>query len=330
MCPGADGVCFKDACGTAPKPGAGSLSISEVMHSPSSGTTEYIELTNNTGNLLNLNGLTLSYTLGSGTAAGSVTVGSGSVPVVVEGKGTFVLAQNMDLGTNGGVSANVAYGSDITLEDSGTLKLTQGTTTVEFFTYTTAFPRTTGSSMNLSSLVVGTKANALSWYWCDSTAQLPGGDFGTPNAPNSDCGIAPSAPVDYCAIQYPQTFPSGDGNYPATVVPGSSWTIYSQFYEPGLADRNTTGNDNYPHVVTQLGYGTDSANPAGWTWTSAAANLGYPTPFSDNDEVLATLSIPTAGTYKYGFRYRVRDTVTGTFCPTRTATRAGVNPPAGS
>jgi hypothetical protein len=332
MCPGADGVCFKGACGTAPKPGAGSLSISEVMHSPSSGTTEYVELTNNTGGLLNLNGLTLSYELGSGTAAGSVTVGSGAVPVVVEGKGTFVLAQNMDVGTNGGVSANVAYGSDITLEDSGTLKLTQDITTVEFFTYTTAFPRTTGRSMNLSSLVVGTKANTHTWYWCDSSAQLPGGsDFGTPNAPNSDCGIAPAAPVDYCAIQYPKTFPSGDGNYPATVTPGSSWTIYSQFYELGLTDRNTTGNDHYPHVAAELGYGTDSTNPAGWTWTSAAANLGYNIPFSNDDEVMATLSIPMAGTYKYGFRYRVLDPVTGTWSPYTYCDQSGATtPPAGS
>ena len=331
LCPGTDGVCFKGACGTAPKPGAGSLSISEVMHSPSSGTTEYIELTNNTGTLLNLNGLTLSYTLGSGTEAGSVTVGSGAVPVVVEGKGTFVLARNMDLGTNGGVPANVAYGSDITLEDSGTLKLAQGTTTVEFFSYTTAFPRTTGRSMNLSSLVVGTKANAHRWYWCDSSAPLSGGDFGTPNAPNSDCGIAPAAPVDYCAIQYPKTFPSGDGNYPATVTPGSSWTIYSQFYEPGLTDRNTTGNDNYPHVVAELGYGTDSTNPAGWTWTSAAANLGYNSAFSNNDEVLATLTIPTVGTYKYGFRYRLRDPATGNWSPYTYCDQSGATtPPAGS
>ncbi|WP_309896956.1 lamin tail domain-containing protein, partial [Archangium sp.] len=332
VCPGADGVCFKSACVTAPKPGAGSLSISEVMHSPSSGTTEYIELTNNTGNLLNLNGLSLEYTLGSGTAAGSVTVGSGSVPVVVEAKGTFVLAQNMDLATNGGVSANVAYGSDITLEDSGTLKLTQGTTTVEFFTYTTAFPRTTGKSMNLSSLVVGTKANTHTWYWCDSSAQLPGGsDFGTPNAPNSDCGIAPAAPVDYCAIQYPKTFPSGDGNYPATVPASSSWTIYSQFYEPGVTDKNTTGNDHYPYVAAELGYGTDSTNPAGWTWTSAAANLGYNIPFSNDDEVQATLSIPRVGTYKYGFRYRLLDPATGTWSPYTYCDQSGATtPPAGN
>ncbi|HZH74574.1 MAG TPA: lamin tail domain-containing protein [Archangium sp.] len=331
VCTGADGVCFKGACGTAPKPGAGSLSISEVMHSPSSGTTEYVELTNNTGGLLNLNGLSLEYTLGSGNAAGSVTVGSGSVPVVVEGKGTFVLAQNNDFATNGGVSANVAYDSEIILEDSGTLKLTQGSTTVEFFTYTTAFPRTTGRSMNLASLVVGTKANTHTWYWCDSSAQLSGGDFGTPNAPNSDCGIAPAAPVDYCAIQYPKTFPSGDGNYPATVAPGSSWDIYSQFYEPGLTDRNTTGNDNYPHVVAELGYGTDSTNPAGWAWTPAAANLGYNSAFSNNDEVVAKLSIPTAGTYKYGFRYRLRDPATGTFSPYTYCDQSGATtPPAGS
>ncbi|HEX8820379.1 MAG TPA: lamin tail domain-containing protein, partial [Archangium sp.] len=330
-CPGPDGVCFEAACDTAPKPTFGTLSISEVMHSPSGSTTEYIELTNNTGNLLNLNGLVVSYTLGSGTLSGSFTVGSGDVPVVVDRKGTFVLAHNQELATNGGVSANYAYDSAMPLEGAGTIKLVNGSTVVEVFTYDSGFPQTMGRSMNLSSAVVGTKANAQRWYWCDSEQQLAGGDFGTPNAPNSTCGITLAPPVDYCAIQYPKTFPSGDGNYPATVVPGSSWAIYSQFYEPGLTDKNTGGNDFYPHVSAELGYGTDATNPAGWTWTSASPNAGYSSSFSNNDEVKATLSIPTAGTYKYGFRYRLLDPFTGTYSPYTYCDQSGaVTPPAGS
>ena len=332
-CPGTDAVCFKSACATAAKPGANALRVSEVMHTSSVGTTEYVELTNTTSSLLNLNGLAVTFKNSGGTTLGSFTVGSGSVPAVIDRKGTFVLAQNQDTATNGGVSANFAYGSGIDLGKEGRIQLANGATSVEDFTYTPSFPQTTGRAMNLSPLVMGTPASAYPWYWCDSelTALLSGGDYGTPNAANSSCGIAPAAPVDYCAIQYPKTFPSGDGVYPATVTPGSSWTIFSQFKEPGLTERNTKGNDGYPHVFAELGYGTDVSNPAGWTWTAASPNAGYSSASSDNDEVQGTLSIPTVGTYKYGFRYRLLDPATGTYSPYTYCDQSGaVTPPAGT
>ncbi len=330
-CPGPDAVCFNGACGTAAKPGANMLSISEVMHTSSStSTTEYVELTNNTNNLLNLNGLSVAFRNSIGTTLGSFTVGSGSTPVVINRKGTFVLAQNTDTATNGGVSANFAYGTDVDLDKSGQIQLISGSTVVEDFTYTTSFPQTTGRAMNLSSLVVGSRGNSRPWYWCDSelTAVLSGGDYGTPNAVNSSCGIEPSAPVDFCAIQPPP----GGGSYPATVTPGTSLTVYSQFREPGLTDRNTKGNDYYPHVFAELGYGTDSANPADWTtWTPANPNAAYSSASSDNDEVMGSLTLSTQGTYKYGFRYRIFDPVSGTYSPYTYCDESGpVTPPAGT
>jgi hypothetical protein len=264
-CPDPDGVCFMGACDTAARPGANALSVSEVMHtSSSSKTTEYVELKNNTGNLLNLNGLAVAFRTSAGTTAGSFTVGSGGVPVILNRKGTFVLAQNKDEAANGGVAADFAYGSGIDLDTSGQIQLVSGSTVVEDFRYTTSFPQTTGRAMNLSSLVVGTRANSRPWYWCDSelTALLSGGDYGTPNKDNSTCGIAPNGPVDYCVIQYPKSFPSADDKYPATVLVGSSWNVFSQFYESSITNRNTKGNDNYPHVFAELGYGADPANPA--------------------------------------------------------------------
>ncbi|HEX5745976.1 MAG TPA: lamin tail domain-containing protein [Archangium sp.] len=331
VCPGANGVCFKDVCDTAAAPGANQLSISEVMHSPSSGVTEYIELTNNTGNLLNLNGLSVLYR-NSASVTSSTTVSSGSSkPLIVDRKGTFVLAQNKDSATNGGVSADYQYGTDLNLEGSGRLVLNQGATTVEDFQYTPSFPQTLGRSMNLSALVVGTKASAYTWYWCDSEAPLKaGGDLGTPNARNSTCGMPDVPTLDWCNIQYPKTFPEGT-DYPATVSRGSSWSIYSQFYGASITDRNTKGNDFYPHVAAELGYGTDPANPAGWTWTAALPNGGYASAFSNNDEVLGSLRINTLGTYKYGFRYRLWNTATGSYGPYVYCDQSGVTtPPAGN
>ncbi|QRN99607.1 lamin tail domain-containing protein [Archangium violaceum] len=331
-CPGPSGVCFKGACDTAAAPAADQLSISEVMHNPNTGTTQYIEVSNNTSNLLDLNGLLVEYVNGGSTTSYTVG-GGGSVPVVLDHKGTFVLAQDADTANNGGVSANAAYGNAITLSSSGVIRLSHGATTVEDFTYTTAFPQTRGKAMSLSSAVMGTKAHAQSWYWCDAETQLAGGDYGTPNAPNSTCGVDATAPVDYCVIQSPKTFPSTDGNYPATVEPGSSWTIYSQFYEPSVTDRNTSGNDFYPFVSAELGYGTDSTNPAAWTWSPVFFNGGYySTTANNNDEMMGTLTLPSApGTYKYGFRYRFQDPATGDYSDYVYCDQSGaVTPPAGS
>ncbi|OJT27433.1 hypothetical protein BO221_05530 [Archangium sp. Cb G35] len=330
-CPGANAVCFKDVCDTAAAPGANQLSISEVMHSPSSASiTEYIELTNNTGNLLKLNGLSVLYR-NSASITSSITVSSGGTPLIIDRNGTFVLAQNKDRATNGGVSADYQYGTDLNLEGSGRLVLNQGTTTVEDFQYTPDFPQTLGRSMNLSAVVVGTKSSAYHWYWCDSEAPLvAGGDLGTPNARNSTCGMPEVPTLDWCNIQFPKTFPEGT-DYPATVNTGTSWPIYSQFYGASITDRNTTGNDYYPHVAAELGYGTDSADPAGWTWTAALPNGGYSSSSSNNDEVLGTLSIPTEGTYNYGFRYRLWNTATGSYGSYVYCDQSGaVTPPAGT
>jgi hypothetical protein len=331
-CPGIHAVCFKDACDTAAAPGANQLSISEVMHSPSSGTTEYIELTNNTGNLLNLNGLTVLYRNSASLTSSSIVSSGSGKPVIIDRKGTFVLAQNKDTATNGGVSADYSYGADLNLEGSGRLVLNHGGTTVEDFQYTPSFPQTLGRAMNLASLVVGTKASAHTWYWCDSETSIrEGGDLGTPNARNSRCGMPETPALEWCNIQYPKTFPSSDSAYPATVPTGSSWSIYSQFYGASVTNRNTTGNDYYPHVAAELGYGTDATNPAGWTWTAASPNGGYASASSNDDEVLGTLSIPTAGTYNYGFRYRLWNTATGSYGPYVYCDQGGVaTPPAGT
>jgi hypothetical protein len=327
-CPGANAVCFKNVCATAAKPTASQLTITEVMHNPSTGTTPYFEVLNNTSNLLNLQGLLVSNSI-SDT---SFTVGDGStVPVVVDRKGTFVLAQNKDLATNGGVSANYAYGSDLVLGASGQLRIHNGANLLEEVGWTTEFPKTRGKAMSLSTLVMGTKANAQPWYWCDAESQLAGGDYGTPNATNSTCGITVAPPVDWCSIQYPKSFPSGDGQYPATILTGSSWLIYSRFYEPGITDRNTmSGNDYYPHVFAELGYGTDATNPAGWTWTSVSYNSGYSL-MGNDDEMMGTLRIPNPGTYRYGFRYRFWEPATSTYTPYVYCDQSGaVTPPAGS
>ncbi|NNC16961.1 hypothetical protein HJC22_14650 [Corallococcus exiguus] len=304
-CPGADAVCYAGACTNAPHPGAGELVLSEVMHSPSAGTTEYLELTNTTSKLLDANGLVVDLVDGAGTAT-SITVNHGHALLVPAG-GRTVLAQNANFGTNGGVAANDAWGTDKSMDSTGSITLKQGSVTVDSLTYTSAFPQTTGRAMSLASSIIGTKGSSHAWYWCDSTGSLSGGDRGTPGQANDDCGLNVEKPLNYCAIQYPKTFPSPDGAYPTAINPNDSYDIFSQFYSYDVTTRNTQGNDSYPRIEAQLGYGTDATNPAGWTWTAAAFNPGFTTPSSNNDEMKGVLQIPTAGTYSYGFRYRFTD-----------------------
>jgi hypothetical protein len=301
-CQGQNAVCHAGACGTAPHPSAGELVLSEVMHSPSAGTTEYLELTNTTTHLLDVNGMVVDLVNGVGTAS-SITVNHGHALVVDPGA-RVVLAQNANFATNGGVAANHAWGTNVSLDNTGSITLKQGAVTVDSLTYTSAFPQTTGRAMSLASSIVGTKGSARAWYWCDSTGSLSGGDRGTPGAANDECGMNVEKPLNYCAIQYPKTFPSPDGTYPAIVSVNDSYDIFSQFYSHDVTQRNTKGNDYYPLIEAQLGYGTDATNPAGWTWTAADFNPGFTTPSSNNDEMKAVLKIPAVGTYNYGFRYR--------------------------
>ncbi|WP_375761319.1 lamin tail domain-containing protein [Corallococcus exercitus] len=304
-CPGADAVCYAGACTTAPHPGAGELVLSEVMHSPSAGTTEYLELTNTTSKLLDANGLVVNLVDGAGTAS-TLTVNHGHALLVPAG-GRTVLAQDANFTRNGGVAANHAWGTDLSLDNTGSITLKQGAVTVDSLTYTSAFPRTEGRAMSLASSIVGTKGSAQSWYWCDSTGSLSGGDRGTPGQANDDCGQTVDKPLFSCIVYYPKTFPSPDGVYPEFISTTDSYDILSRFESHDVTTRNEQGNDFYPFIEAQVGYGTDTTNPAGWTWIPADFNAQYSISGSWSDEMKAPLRIPTPGTYSYGFRYRFTD-----------------------
>ncbi len=320
-CPGAEGVCFAGACGTASGPAAGELTVSELMHSPSVGTTEYIELHNSSQRLLNIAGLRVEHSVG-GASAGGFTVNTGpGRAVLIPAGGLFVLGGTEDFATNGGVAIDYTYGSALELSSEGCLTFhTASGATVEDFSWTISFPQTPGHAMNLASAVVGTWAHRQSWYWCDTSlnTRLLGGDYGTPGQPNETCGLAVGPAPAFCNIQYPKTFPEPNDptNYPAVIPYGARRTIYSQFSGPQLTDRNFSGNDNYPHVQVELGYGT-GADPSAWQWSAARYNPFYDwtSPAYDpwKDESWGWLRIFTPGSYSYGFRYRLYDPAAGAF-----------------
>ncbi|MFN7135745.1 MAG: hypothetical protein ACK4N5_26975, partial [Myxococcales bacterium] len=187
---------------------------------------------------------------------------------------------------------------------------TNGTTVIADLDYgSTAGWASHGVAVNLSSATLAASASQKARYWCAATATLSGGDKGSPGAENDACGMVVNAPVDYCVLQAPTN--AGTVEAPNTV------TVYGQFYEPNVTNRNTTGNDDYPHLVAELGYGlkptTGQPDPTTWTWVPAAFNAAYVDndPFNDRDEVQATLAPTAAGEYLYGFRMRLKDPATG-------------------
>ncbi|MBN9683088.1 MULTISPECIES: lamin tail domain-containing protein [unclassified Corallococcus] len=312
VCAGVDAVCHAGACTLASSfVRVGELVISEVMHSPSAGTTEYLELTNTSTKLMNLSGMQVHFTSSQGSYSG-FTVLHGN-PLLVEPGGRLVLAQDANLATNGGVPASYAYGTNFRMDSTGAVDIRglfgpPGGPPVDFLEYRENFPKTPGRAMSLASSIIGTAASARSrsWYWCDSTGSLSGGDRGTPGQPNDDCGMNVQPPVDFCNIQRPKTFP--EDIYPATITTTATYAITSTFSDFDVTTRNPTGNDFHPRIEAQLGYGTDAAQPAGWTWIPADFNVNYGVSGgSVNDQMRAWMNIPTAGTYRYGFRYRFRD-----------------------
>jgi hypothetical protein len=298
-CQGAHAVCYEDACATAAPPAPGELVISEVMHRPGTGTTEYIELSSRVDRLMNLDGLALRYD--DGVTAREFVLGVGPGHSVVGPNSFVVFAQREDTETNGGVPVSFPYGEAFEIGGSGELTVRiggVGGTLLDSLAYTPSFPQTTGRSMNLSSTVLGSSASQFPWYWCDSAADIvSGGDRGTPGLANESCGVAITSPVDYCAIQSPKTI--------STPIPvNTPQTLYSRFYEDGVTNRNPGGNDGFPHITAELGHGTSAATPESWTWVPAPFNGGYTGDVPNDDETMGTLTIPTAGNYLYGFRYR--------------------------
>jgi hypothetical protein len=304
-------VCYAGDCQEASSPGAGDLVLSEILRTPlaSYPKGEWFEVANVSGRLLDLRGLVVIET----TGARSFTVSS-ATPVLVAASGHFVFGASGSAAENGGTTSfvNYPYGSvtEDLLPGAGYLKLEFGTAPavlVDELDYRSGFPTDVpGTALNLSANALGSApGHRRSWYWCAAQTSYGPGGLGTPGAANASC-FTIDPPVSWCHIRWPQSIPS--------LANLDETTVYSRFWEPEVTTRNQSGNDEYPLVFVELGFGPEAQNdPQLWpeaNWTSATFNPGYnpssPDFSANNDELWATLRIPTPGSYKYAFRYRLR------------------------
>lgn len=93
----------------------------------------------------------------------------------------------------------------------------------------------------------------------------------------------------------------GNLQWPTNQITGiigtPSESIYGQVYQPGITEPLGQGAG----ITAQLGYSTDGSNPwdGSWTWFNTTFNAQR----GNNDEYVGTVTIGSAGTYDYAYRY---------------------------
>jgi cysteine-rich repeat protein len=162
-------------------PGPGDLIVSEIMQNPAAvedGVGEWFELTNPTAETFNLSGLILR-------DEGADWHEIDEAVLVLPGE-HVVLGVNGDVSTNGGVEVDHVY-SDFALFNGSDQVILEGPGgIVDLVSYDNGatFPDPNGAAMMTSATAAG---NDDGGAWCVATTPLPGGDLGTPGAPNPPC-----------------------------------------------------------------------------------------------------------------------------------------------
>jgi hypothetical protein len=114
------------------------------------------------------------------------------------------------------------------------------------------------------------------------------------NGIDEDCdGVDASLPVaiGWCNLQWPPSLAVSSG--------AASELVYGQVWIDGV----TSQPGATPGLTAELGWGPDGSDPGAvpgaWQWTPASFNLDV----GNNDEFMACLTVPVAGTYDYAYRY---------------------------
>lgn len=150
---------------------------SEIMANPdavSDSDGEYLELANASAEPVDL----------AGTA---IVVGSRTCELdgLLEGGERLVAARELDPDVNGGVTADIECTFQLT--NGGTLvRVTSPAGDVDVVDYS-GWDVPTGASLSLDPGAHEPAANDAEGAWCPAMSALPGGDLGTPGAPNDTC-----------------------------------------------------------------------------------------------------------------------------------------------
>ena len=180
-------ACVGGACTTVPL--AGALVITEIQNNPDTARDndgEWFEVYNPAASAVDLRDLHVH-----GSATERFTIGS-TQPVLVPARGYAVLAYSQDTMVNGGVTAVYAYGSAMTLGNTGTdtieLRGADDATVIHTVTYDTTaasgWPNVAGRSKALRPSSVDPAVTAMPASWCVGDPMYGAGGYGTPGAVN--------------------------------------------------------------------------------------------------------------------------------------------------
>ena len=162
---------------------SGDLLITEVMPDPNNttdATGEWIEIYNNSGGEVDLDGLHIRDDSSGTTLSGETRFDDGEY---------VVLARS----SSGDVTPDATYGTNFSLNndaDSVTLyESSSQDTTYDSVDYD-GFDITTGYSLSLSPDHTDVDQNDFRGHWCDGTTEITsGGDVGTPGDENDSCNF---------------------------------------------------------------------------------------------------------------------------------------------
>lgn len=333
---GATCVFNEGLCQNYEQPLAGEVVVTEVMPDPNAHLMgdaggEWFEVQNRGAGTVDLEGCTVE----DNQATPAVFTITSDVVLAPGERATF--ARSADPG----FTPTFVYPGSWALANSGTdrIRIVCSGTTVDNVDYTTAFPWSVGTAMQLDPTRIATGANDAPGDWCAATASY-NGDLGTPGGVNRSCfspevctggmdedgdGATDCAdtdcttnaacrvwPVTFCRLQSPLTI---------TAAVGAPTTVYGRVYAAGLTDTSGT-NDPHPRLVAAVGVGPDGSDPAsaaGWTWTTAMPNAGYgpasPGYEMNNDEYQANLAAPgPPGSFDYAYRFSGDGGTTWVYC----------------
>ncbi|MEL6346835.1 MAG: lamin tail domain-containing protein, partial [Myxococcota bacterium] len=168
----------------------GDLILTEVMPEPAQVSFyrgQWIEIYNNTGGTVDLDGLIIDDGADTVTISGAVTVAPGDYAVI---------ARRDNPAQNGGIPTVDVRASALRLYRNQTLTLRDADTVFDQVTFTDAdFPDSVGSSLSLSTDLRDAAANDSSESWCPASSTYGDGDFGTPGSDNDDCPMPLSSAV---------------------------------------------------------------------------------------------------------------------------------------
>jgi hypothetical protein len=180
-------------------PQPGDLVITEIMKDPAAvgdNLGEWFEILNTTNAAIDIEGWTLR---DDGTD--TMVLANGGSGIVVPANSYFVIGNNANTGTNGGVAVDFQWNGTMFLgnsDDEIVLVEPSGPTEIARVNYDNGitFPDSAGISMELDVAFLNEVDNDSGANWANSTCFLPNPstDKGTPGIANDQCNVTPPGP----------------------------------------------------------------------------------------------------------------------------------------